>query len=213
MIFFSLSVLLFQSKVSIVILLSLLFVYWVHFIRNRNWKQRIVSIVIAIMVCIVSITIVKKRFDTMMRRLNNLDLIEGKGSTIERIQYYNSAKKLIQEKPFLGYGIGDVKDVMMIQINKLGYLNLIEKNQGDPHNEFLKVFLASGVIGLLFFIYLFYILFKYALKKKNYFMLGIFWIFFCNCLVESYLSRQAGIIPFLIFSCILLKLSTKNIEN
>ncbi|WP_335965917.1 O-antigen ligase family protein [Galbibacter sp. PAP.153] len=203
--YFIIIVLLFQSKMSILILISIFSAIFVIFFIKGNYKFKIIISVFFLSVLFLTGLIMKKRFDTMLRNIHRIDLVNGGGSTIERIQYFNSAITLINRN-YWGYGIGDVKDEMSNMIHELNYKKLAINNVGDPHNEFLNVFLISGCLGFGVLLLLFWKLFKYSFLYKNWILFSVVWIFFCSCMTESYLSRQGGILPFLIFSCLLYRI-------
>lgn len=65
-----------------------------------------------------------------------------------RVELWTAAYTVFLDRPFLGWGLGHVNQVMIPYI-EMGYL------QGhDPHNSYLRVFAATGVGGGVTYLYL-----------------------------------------------------------
>lgn len=72
----------------------------------------------------------------------------------------------------------------------------------NPHNQFLQVAVEIGVLGLLIFLSIFVCYFRMA--KKYRFVL-LFWLTLnlaFNCLFESMLQRQSGIVFYVLLFCL-----------
>ena len=82
-------------------------------------------------------------------------------STGQRIMMWQVASQIIFEHPVLGVGIGDERDSYnSTLINDLPELHPYINTFSDMHNTYLKVFVATGAIGLLLFLWIFYLFFK-----------------------------------------------------
>jgi len=109
-----------------------------------------------------------------------------------RMARYISALKLVNERPFFGYGTGDEGPNLMRQFKKDGLFFAVEQNY-NSHNQYIGYAIRFGLFGvgiLLFFLiansYL-------AFREKEYnYLLFIFVIAFVN-LVENYFNRNYGI--------------------
>ncbi len=102
------------------------------------------------------------------------------GSTVEGVQYFKAASDLIENAIWLGYGIGDVNDVMANKIQELGYSSLMERGVYEPHNEYLKTFLSSGILLFSSLLGLILVLGILSVRSKDYVLLGICWITVCS---------------------------------
>jgi len=82
---------------------------------------------------------------------------------------YNSAYRLWLKKPLIGYGLKNYRvncDIELIDINPSSLHQLCSTH---PHNFYLEILSESGLIGLIFFLLLFYFYFKklfYKIKFK-----------------------------------------------
>lgn len=82
---------------------------------------------------------------------------------------YNSAYRLWLKKPLIGYGLKNYRvncDIELIDINPSSGHQLCSTH---PHNFYLEILSESGLIGLIFFLLLFYFYFKklfYKIKFK-----------------------------------------------
>lgn len=80
-------------------------------------------------------------------RLNEISHVNPYGSIQWRFDLWKDGLSYGQEKPILGYGAGAADDVIL-------------KNRGDrfgsvyPHNDYLKIFLEEGYLGVLAYLFL-----------------------------------------------------------
>ncbi len=124
-------------------------------------------------------------------------------SSAVRIQLWQSSLKIIPQHFWFGVGSGDIRDDLKKEILE------IDPNakyaQYNPHNQFLQTFLALGLFG---FIALFaFIIFTpiFLGIKNNYLLLVLLALMgFVNCFVESMMERQAGVMFFTFFYCLLI---------
>ena len=116
-------------------------------------------------------------------------------SSASRILIWKSSLELIMNKPIIGYGSGDVKDLLIYKYLQNGYFGIAEKKL-NAHNQFLQTQLASGIFGLLMLLFIFIQFLKNSLKNKNWMFTFITIIFFINYLFESMLETQMGVLLF-----------------
>ncbi len=115
-------------------------------------------------------------------------------STASRLQVWESALQLIEEKPFLGYGTGDVKDELKQKYIENEYLGVAEKNM-NAHNQFLNSWVALGLFGFVFLLISFLVPFVFPSSDSSFVQRLTIFVLFASLLVESFLETQAGIIP------------------
>lgn len=115
-----------------------------------------------------------------------------------RLEFWKTAKKIIEQQPLLGVGTGDVQDAFDLQYY-LDKTSLSEKNRRRAHNQYLTIWLTYGVFGLLYF--LFYLLWP---LKGN--LDGFYPIFLAvamlSFLTEDTLETQAGVTFFAFFNAL-----------
>ena len=134
------------------------------------------------------------------------------GGTSIRIRKWYNAANAIQESPFLGYGIGDFKEVLLNQyIKDKFYLGYYEKF--NSHNQYLDTSLAIGIFGLTILLFILFIGFYYS--RNNILLFFISNIYFLSFFTESMFSRQWGIIsfPFFISLAFLYKAHTTKLDS
>lgn len=101
----------------------------------------------------------------------------------------------ISLSPFWGYGTGDSTNELVKGYKEAGLSEAFEKKY-NAHNQFLEIWLKSGIIPVvLLIVYIFYCT-RLALKNKSYLFISVIIPVALFFLVESALSVQKGIIYF-----------------
>ena len=115
------------------------------------------------------------------------------GSTYVRQQIYNCTLGLIKESPIFGYGLSESSLIMeeCLQSKNISFHN--------THNQFLGMWLSTGLFGFMcltiFFIKLFFE--SYSLKNKEAFIISL--LLFTSLIFENLFDRQDGLIIFSFF--------------
>ncbi len=84
---------------------------------------------------------------------------KGQSSSSVRLEVWTVAEKLIEEHPFLGVGPGRFEDEYATRATQILGHAPYEKQMLHPHNIFLMFWLSSGIIGLMAFLWLIFMLF------------------------------------------------------
>lgn len=123
-------------------------------------------------------------------------------STSERFYVWKNGWQLIKEQPILGYGTGDVKDVLVNQYVKTGF-EFGVKRRLNAHNQFMQTILAVGAMGITLLLFCF--IFPIRLFKNTGSFIGFVFLIIVaiNFMVESMLETQAGVVFFALFYSIL----------
>lgn len=105
------------------------------------------------------------------------------------------------EHPVIGVGSGDVQDEMNV-VYKNEYPDIDKRNWLIPHNQFVYIFTALGMVGLLIFVFcLVYPLFnQYVLNDV--FCLAVLISSYTSFLSESTLELQQGIVLVSLLFCL-----------
>lgn len=127
---------------------------------------------------------------------------KNNGSTGIRIQVWTQGLELIQEKPILGYGTGDVKDELIAKYEKSGMCSAYDKEL-NAHNQFIQIAISIGLLGFLLFLFVLYKAIENGIKQRNLFILTFVILFITYAFTESVLENQAGTIFFALFFCLL----------
>lgn len=84
-----------------------------------------------------------------------------------RMIFYKNTLELIREKPWLGYGTSSFKPVYSAHAASK-YLDWRAVATGDPHNQYMFVWLENGLFGLLLFLAYIYIGIRQGFKNPPY---------------------------------------------
>ena len=107
-----------------------------------------------------------------------------------RQQVWGSVLDLISQSPLLGYGIGDIQNLLNNSYTKKELIGL------NAHNQYFQFILHHGVIIFFTLLLLVFKLIKKCLLNKNSVLLFSWVVLLSFGLTESILNRQCGIILF-----------------
>lgn len=137
--------------------------------------------------------------------------VNGQSLTM-RLYFWQAAAHVIVQHPVTGVGTGDVQAELNRAYAETGS-PLNEEWRKRPHNQFLTVTVALGVIGLC--VFLFHLLFP-VLFLRDYFHF-LFWPFFLLALIsfclEDTLETQAGLSFYAVFNTLLVSLAWSRKED
>jgi hypothetical protein len=115
-----------------------------------------------------------------------------------RLEFWKTAKKIIEEQPLLGVGTGDVQDAFDLRYY-LDETSLSEKNRRRAHNQYLTIWLTFGIFGLIYF--LFYLLWPLRGNWESFYPVFLA-IAMLSFLTEDTLETQAGVTFFAFFNAL-----------
>lgn len=118
-----------------------------------------------------------------------------------RIVMWTVACQVISKHPF-GVGTGNTDEFLGKELKNLKQQELARHNF-NPHNQFLQIAVEIGIFGLLIFCSIIFYGLYYSIKYRNWLLLLIIGNLFFNCLFESMLQRQSGIIFYCFWICLL----------
>jgi len=146
--------------------------------------------------------LVKHRVDELIHGVASVSGEKSNGSTGIRVRIWGEGISLIKEKPLVGYGTGDVKDVLMKRYDDVRMCTAYD-NKLNAHNQFIQIALSIGLIGLFIFCMTMYESIKNGIKNNNLFIVSFVIMFIAYALTESLLENQAGTIFFGLFFSLL----------
>lgn len=111
--------------------------------------------------------------------------------------WWLSIQTYLDSNILFGVGTGDVEDSVEHKGRQLGITNVL--NSYSPHNEYLQILLATGLMGLTFFLIYIGIGLVKAWQNDDIIFLNFMLLFTCVCMTESALELQKGIVFFSIF--------------
>jgi O-antigen ligase len=180
--------------------------------RTFNKWFAIVSVLVLISCSFSAVLLVpslKNRVHWMFEALSKPVKSTSTESSAIRLNVWKSALDLIAEKPLLGYGTGDVKDVLTSRY-KLNGMTSAYEHQYNAHNAFLQNGIALGFVSMFILIALIFAPFVLSKLNQNILFLLFCLIMLFNFLVESMLDRQAGVVFFAFFYSLLFVNFAKN---
>ena len=193
------SIIILQSRLG---LLSVIFIYFSIFMTQRLIRKKTIFSFLIILTSFIYFS------NTTNSNILSYNFSEDE-SSIQRIEFYNTAIDLIKQKPLFGFGLGSWK------YESLSYSSLKNETILVPyytHNDFLQTFVEMGILGFIiylsFFIKIGFEIFKKFKLDSFYFYSGIaLVVFFGNTMLNFPVHRSQEIIPFMIFSALILSIS------
>ena len=170
---------------------------------NQPEKRNIFWIVFASMVILfILVILTNPRMNNYMdwRAEHNVAHIPASS---DRKIIWESVKDILGDNFILGVGTGDIQDELNKSYNSKGFKQLAAVNT-NAHNQFLEILIENGIISLLLFLCMFFVMFYQALKKKSTLYLIYLIVVFISFLFETMLNRLAGVTFFSLFSFILI---------
>lgn len=100
----------------------------------------------------------------------NFTVTSGRTSTSNNIRYqiWQTSWELAVDKPILGVGLGNFQNSFNdLTKNRVNYPEFITPLALTPHNVFLMFYLTTGLLGIVAFIWLLYIFFKWGFVNQK----------------------------------------------
>lgn len=102
-----------------------------------------------------------------------------------RLEYIKHTFQLSAQHPWLGFGTGSFKEIYQAHAEDFD-----TPTTGNPHNEYLNIFLQLGAMGLLAFLGFFWVIFKKSFslpKPEGWFAQGLLLAWLAGCFANSWL--------------------------
>lgn len=99
----------------------------------------------------------------------------------------------IREKPWLGYGVQNVRMALDAQYAK-NHHGLEPENRVNPHNQFLEMGIQSGVPGMLLLLIFGIFALFHGIRTRNGIFISVLMALGVSMMFESILERQAGVL-------------------
>ncbi len=170
-----------------------LFVALLVLLLSKIKKKYIILLLFSFFFILIFLPASNNRFNELFSKetYNSTSL---NNSTSIRINILKCSIDKVLEKPFFGYGVGDVQEALDSCYTEKN-LNF-KLGRYNSHNQYLFIWLSTGIIGLLLFVVFLLFYFKIAIIHKDYLMLTIIILYSIVFLFENVLSRQSGVIFF-----------------
>jgi len=185
---------------SCVVLLS------VHILVNKKILLGVLGLAGVVLLPIIAYQFLPS-FRTKVRLTkHNIDVYQrgeiGDYSDTQRLVSYQIALKAANESPVIGFGTGDVRDIIEATYTK--HRPELPK-QKLPHNQFLFVLVSVGWLGLIGFTSCFFAPLFINKGYLDWLLLSIYTIVACSFLVEATLETAIGTAFSLVFLLMVLK--------
>jgi O-antigen ligase len=185
----------------------------IYYAKKKRWG---LIIFIFCAGCVMGFSILRVQPSLKTNINNTVDLVAS---------YAASPQKFIQSRPFpmqgnearlviwtvafdifmdhpMGVGLGNLEAMMHQRLVELGLNKQADLNY-NPHNQYLQIAAELGIIGLLLFLGILLYGIVWAISSKNWLLLLVILSLAINCLFESMLQRQSGIVFYCFWICLL----------
>lgn len=196
-----LSFLLFQllARNAIIILIIVALVYT---IKRKKFKQLLIIGSLGLALLMVALFHPDQYLrERIVYKLNPFDE-KHKDYRISRLK---ASIEVFKQAPIFGVGPNNNDDLRKIEYKKMRDFTAFESNY-NSHNQFFEYLVSNGIIGIVCFLSLLFLLIRTTFKNKDYTNLLLIGCFIISCLTESVLERILGIKYFsILIAFILLK--------
>lgn len=203
-----LSIYLLSSRAEILAAVITIPLYFLFKFRNSPKKRIIILVAIVCIFILIPVLVSNPRFKYYMKTGNDTELTT-KMLNESRLSIWKVSFNIIRENPIFGVGTGDIQDELNREYRLSGSTDLKTDNNLNAHNQFLEIILENGLIGLLLFISILFVMFSIAWSEQNILYLMFLFIVVFSFLFETMLNRLAGVSFFSLFSFLLLHIESK----
>lgn len=134
---------------------------------------------------------IKSRSEELFK-LKTYTEIDNANSSSIRYYLNKSSLDILKDNWVFGIGIGDVK----AEVTRIFQSKYHGKETFASHNQFLSIWLGTGIFGFLMFLFMMFYNFRLALKSSDLLFLSLLILFTVHLLTENILEKQTGIILF-----------------
>jgi len=193
-IFFMIMLHLLSVRIGIVVLYGGLLVTVFYYILVK--KRYLIGL--GLIICGVSIPFIAYKTVPSIKTKVNLTLHNlylwkkghiGEYSDTRRLLSFQIAWQVAQQSPWIGVGVGDLND----EQTKIYQAEYPDQKVMYPHNFFLTLYAATGLLGLLFFLLCFFFPLFYRRNYKNLFFLLLHVTIFLSFMTENTLFSAIGV--------------------
>jgi len=119
-----------------------------------------------------------------------------------RLAIWHCTWEIIEDNMIIGVGTGDVKNELFAKYKEKNFYHGLER-QYSTHNQYLMVWLSSGLTGLVFFLLMLFYPAYLAWRNGNTLYLVFLLIMIVAFLTENVLYRNPGLMLYGIFNSLL----------
>lgn len=160
---------------TILVIVTLSLIYITPFTKQRYFSE-------------VSSFVEKTNYPSGIYEINH----ENISSLSTRFSIYNCAFTSFLEKPFFGYGSGDVQNTLDECYGRLYNTDLYLVKKLNTHNQYLAILLNNGIFGLFIFSFFWCFLLRNTILNENLTGFSILSLFLLCMLTENLIDRHYG---------------------
>ncbi|HSZ25869.1 MAG TPA: O-antigen ligase family protein [Cytophagaceae bacterium] len=186
-----------------------LFICIVAYILQRkkylNGLFLLVLLIITPLMMYATMPTIQNKVNYMIRDISMFMKGEGANdfSDANRLLSIKLGIELGNEHPWFGVGVGDVRNEVFNAYEKK-YPSITAERRLIPHNQFVYIYAACGIIGLILFLWFSFYPFFIKKSYSGYLFLSLNAVILSSYLSESTLETQLGVciyITFYLISC------------
>ncbi|WOI22395.1 O-antigen ligase family protein [Nonlabens ulvanivorans] len=173
-----------------------------YFLTNFKKIKKVSVLLITSVVLIAGIFMKDKISErvTEVFRKETYSQVDIEKSTSMRFAIYNCVVDDIKKSPWIGHGIGDGYELIENCLrDKHGIIFQDSKLRKNAHNQYLGIWLYTGLAGLLLFVFQLFLYYKKAITDKNVLFIQLLVFFSIVLLTENILDRATGVLLFALF--------------
>jgi O-antigen ligase len=119
----------------------------------------------------------------------------GEYSDTQRLLSYKVALDVVKQSPWVGVGMGD----LLSEQASIYQRDYPKQKVMYPHNMFLTMYAATGLLGLFYFLITVFGPLWYKRQYQHYFLLAFYCIIGCSFLTENTLLASVGVAIYTFF--------------
>ncbi|MBC8046246.1 MAG: O-antigen ligase family protein [Fimbriimonadaceae bacterium] len=193
------------------LIVTLLFANCAYIYWGKKYEKLKFAVITCILVnvlgfiLLLSLPTTRERFETLFIYKN----ANPENSANLRDQIWHTIFNNTETFWLQGIGNGDDTDALISWYQKDGFTKGVAEKY-NAHNQFLQIWIMCGIGGLLYFIIIYVYQIRFALKRMQYPYFFFLLLFILNCLTESMLETQSGVIFFTLFNALYISLATSS---
>ena len=170
-------------------------------INSGNAKPLLIGLVLLICVPLIGYQVSTSFRNKVLNSMEDLDAVTS-GDDINykslamRVEAWRVGTSVFKQKFLFGVGATEIEEVMQ-EAYKSEKTVLFPENRIGPHNQFLEMSMAHGIVLAAALLLAFCLAYRSHVDVP--YFLGMLTVFFLSFLLESYLERQQGMIAFSLF--------------
>lgn len=137
---------------------------------------------------------IRRRIDKIMFEVHSFIIGSDPNghSVFQRLEFWKAGLGIVSRNPVVGVGVGDTKAEFARQYQLMNS-RLNPQNRLRAHNQFLTIWITSGALGFVVFIWLWCAPFLRTVRAHSDLFKGYFIITTVSFLTEDTLESQAGV--------------------